>query len=143
MVEFLGFESGPRSNFTTTPNVMYDYFLGVLSGNEFKALSYIVRHTWGYHKNEDAISLNQFLNGIVRKEDGSRIDGGVGMSKPTIINALDSLENKWGAILKTKRKDYRGGNMTNKYRLKYIEDIENGSNGETEEKTGNQKSTGC
>lgn len=85
---FAGFE---RSNTTPIPDVLFDGLLTELSGAELKVLLYIMRRTWGFKKDTDAISLSQFEHGIITR-DGRTLDKGVGLNRETICKALQSLE---------------------------------------------------
>lgn len=114
-IKFAGFPP-PTTNFTIIPDALFDELLGDLSGNEFKVLCYIARHTWGYKKDADHISLAQFQKGIV-KRSGARVDTGVGLSKQTIVNALSSLWDK-SIIEVFKDTHANGGAKVNLYRLK-------------------------
>lgn len=95
-----------RPPHTQLPNVLVDYVMARTSPAEFTVLMYIVRHTIGFvdpdnperRKEMDVISLKQFEFGVW---SGTIVqDLGVGMSKMTIRNALDSLE-KLGLIKST------------------------------------------
>ena len=54
---------------------------------------YIYLHTLGYGKLADAISYDQFVNGIVTR-DGRRLDGGAGVSRRSLVSALTALEKR-------------------------------------------------
>jgi len=94
---FRGFRS---PNYTQVPDELFDELLSVLSGAELKVLLYIIRRTFGFKRDADAISLSQMLNGITTR-DGDRLDRGVGLSKPTLLQALRSLETN--NIIETQR----------------------------------------
>src|SRR5687767_12689394 len=87
---FVGFRS---PNYTMVPDEVFDELLVELSGAELKVLLYIIRRTFGFKRDEDAISLSQMLNGITTRA-GHVLDRGVGISKPTLLQALRSLEDK-------------------------------------------------
>src|SRR5690348_4109569 len=95
------FEGFEQANTTPIPDVLFDTLLTKLSGAELKVLLYIMRRTWGFKKDTDAISLTQFEHGIVTKE-GKRLDYGCGLNRETICKALQSLETK-GCIKSEKR----------------------------------------
>lgn len=92
-----------------------------LSGSEFKVLWYILRHTYGWQKNSDFISYNQFKYGIKRK-DGKWADKGTGLSFPSIKKAIDGLIEK-GFIEAEKKRNKEGRQGITQYRprLKKIE----------------------
>src|SRR5437588_2505941 len=84
---FTGYAS---PNYTMVPDELFDEHLAFLSGAELKVLLYIIRRTFGFKKDSDSISLSQMLTGI-RTRDGRALDHGVGLSKPTLLQALRSL----------------------------------------------------
>jgi hypothetical protein len=85
--------------FIPFPYLATDYLMGILSPAEWVCFSYIIRRTRGFvaedggRKQTDVISLDQFENGIVRK-DGRVLDLGTGLTRPTIKKALDELADK-------------------------------------------------
>lgn len=77
-----------------TPNDYADLYMHLLSGDEWKVLSYAVRRTFGfgrYDRPEDRISVSQFQQGKRSRETGQMLDHGTGLSRPTIIKALAAL----------------------------------------------------
>ena len=110
---FPGFQ-GP--NYTQVPDQLFDELLPELSGSELKVLLYIIRRTFGFKRDADAISLSQMLNGIV-KRDGTRLDHGAGLTKKPLLKALRSLEER-GIILVERRTDGERGHRPSIYRLK-------------------------
>jgi hypothetical protein len=101
--EFKGFSPESSGNFWKYPRIM-DKHWHKLSGSEQKVLDYILRRTWGFDKIADEISLTQLENGI------KNLDEGTGLSRPTIIKAVDSLIKK-GFITK------KHGKKANHYEL--------------------------
>src|SRR5918911_705131 len=88
---FEGFES---PNTTPVPDVVFDRLLAKLGEAELKALLYIIRRTFGFKKDRDPISFNQFLRGITT-QDGRVLDEGCGVrDRTTLSSALKSLEAK-------------------------------------------------
>lgn len=67
-----------EQNYTQIPNVVFDYWMGVLSPAEFKVLCCICRKIFGWHKSEDKISLKQ-------------IEKMTFLSRPGIIKAINKL----------------------------------------------------
>jgi hypothetical protein len=66
-------------------------FIHHLNGNEFKVLWYILRHTYGYQKEQDDISVPQIMNGV-KKKDGTILDRGTGIKwRQTVIHAIKKL----------------------------------------------------
>jgi len=116
---FEGFES-PTT--TPVPDVVFDRLLARLGEAELKALLYIIRRTFGFKKDRDPISFNQFLRGITT-QDGRTLDEGCGVrDRTTLSKALKSLESK-GIVLSEKGTDERGENVTTVYRLRFKEPI--------------------
>ncbi len=110
--QFAGFSS---PQYTQVPDQLFDELLARLSGNEIKVVLYICRRTFGFKKDNDNISLNQMLNGIKRR-DGTQLDFGVGLSKPTLMRVLSELKAKKIIIAKRRRNSEKGDVATN-YRL--------------------------
>jgi DNA-binding PadR family transcriptional regulator len=82
------------------PNVINGW-VHILTGAEFKCLWYILRHTYGWQKTEDAISISQFMRGI-KKKNGEWLDKGTGLSNRKVIDALKKLE-EYGFISSCKK----------------------------------------
>jgi hypothetical protein len=78
-------------------------------------LLYICRRTFGFKKESDSISLSQIAHGIITRA-GRVLDGGTGLSKRHVINALKVLEKK-NIITVTRTVDEAGLNSTNTYSL--------------------------
>lgn len=95
-LKFPGFPPEPLMNFWSYPKVM-NGFWNTLNGSEQKVLDYILRHTWGFNKVADEISLTQLEKGI------ENFDKGTGLSRPTTISALKGLLQK-GFIRKARGK---------------------------------------
>jgi hypothetical protein len=112
---FQGFEN-PTT--TPVPDVVFDQLLARLKEAELKALLYIIRRTFGFKKDRDPISFNQFLRGITTRE-GRVLDQGCGVKdRTTLSKALKSLEAK-GIISSHKGIDERGENYTTIYELRF------------------------
>lgn len=110
--KFDGFVS---PNFTMVPDDFFNHVAPRISGSEVKVSLYIIRHTFGFKKESDNISLSQMLNGIVRK-DGRRLDHGAGLSKTTLLESLKQLEKK-NVIYRAQQWDMRGACVATNYRL--------------------------
>jgi hypothetical protein len=94
-------------NSTQTPNVFFTHLLAELSSAELRAYAYICYHTFGYGKDADAISYEQFLRGQVTS-DGRVMDRGCGIkNRNTLSAALHSLEEK-GLIVARHEHDEQG-----------------------------------
>ena len=100
--KFPGFPPKPNMNFWSYPKDLNGYW-HLLTGSEQKVLDYILRHTWGYDKDCDAISISQFKRGIYSKKTNKWIDKGTGLENDAILNGIKGLiEKKF--ILTQKRK---------------------------------------
>ena len=121
--KFRGFRS---PNYTMVPDELFDELLPELTGAELKVLLYIIRRTFGFKKDEDAISLSQMLRGITTR-DGQVLDRGVGLSKPTLLQALRSLK-ALNIIEADRSASLDRGDEPTVYRLNFTESV-------TEQKT--------
>jgi len=83
-IPFEGFEP-PSENWSKLPHAMINNLCIVETLAEMKVILYVLRHTWGFQEFDELkrITLDEFQNGRKRK-DGSRIDGGTGLS----VNAI-------------------------------------------------------
>lgn len=91
--QFPGFPQEPVTNYWQYPKALDDWWY-ILNGSEQKCLDYILRRTWGFKKDADAIAISQFINGIT-KYDGTVIDRGTGIkNEKTIRKALRGLIEK-------------------------------------------------
>lgn len=108
-------------SFTQIPDEMLDEHLAFLSGAELKVLIYVARKTLGWRKkNWDGISLHQMIEGV-KKRDGTQADHGTGLSKPTVLSALASLEEK-GLLIRCRQQSERHGHEPTMYALN-MEDL--------------------
>jgi DNA-binding transcriptional ArsR family regulator len=106
-------------NTTQVPDQYLDELLPILSGAELKVLLYITRRTFGFKKDSDNISLSQMLRGITTR-DGRILDRGTGLSKPTLLQALRSLQDKHIIETECRRSPEKGDEPT-VYKLKFAE----------------------
>lgn len=112
------FEGFEPANTTPVPDVLFDELMADLSNAELRVLLYIIRRTYGFKKVADAISFNQFMEGITTK-DGRVLDKGCGVkNRTTLSKALTSLEER-KCISSSKGKDPLGDNMTTVYSIKF------------------------
>ena len=79
-----------KPNSTQVPNIILDKLMYRLPDAEFRVMIYICRRTYGFQREKDQISYSQFIDGIV-KRDGTRLDGGCGLSRPSVSKALNTL----------------------------------------------------
>ena len=118
---FRGFRS---PNYTQVPDELFDELLPELSGAELKVLLYVIRRTFGFKRDSDSISLSQMLNGV-RTRDGAALDRGAGVSKPTLLQALRSLEER--QIIETeRRRSADKGDEPTVYKLRFAANGEGG-----------------
>jgi len=87
-LRFPGFPEKPMENYWQYPQIM-NGFWHALTPVEQKVLDYILRHTWGWHKNADHISYSQLKTGIPGVDKGTGIK-----NDKTLRRALKELENK-------------------------------------------------
>ena len=87
---FEGFNK-PEANFFRLPNEWTDITAKITSLAEMKLVEYVLKHTWGYSEFDmvKKITTDEFMNGR-KKKDGTRIDIGTGLSKPSVIAGLKS-----------------------------------------------------
>ncbi len=109
---FRGFK---RPRYTQVPDELIDDIMVDLTGAELKVLLYIIRHTFGYGKASDTISLSQMLSGI-RRNDGTIVDRGTGLSKKTLLAAINTLEQRC-YVLTERRRSVEKGDEPTVYRL--------------------------
>jgi hypothetical protein len=120
--QFDGFDN-PTT--TPVPDIVFDQLLAKLGEAELKALLYIIRRTFGFKRDRDPISFNQFLRGITTR-DGRQLDQGAGIrNRTTLSTALKALESK-RIIESEKGWDERGENQTTVYRLRFKSQAESG-----------------
>jgi hypothetical protein len=113
---FSGFR---RPSYTMVPDELFDELLPELSGAELKVLLFVVRRTFGFKRDADAISLAQMLHGITTRE-GRVLHRGVGLSKPTLLGALRSLQEK-GVLRAARRRSAVKGNEPTVYALRFAD----------------------
>ena len=81
---------------------------------------YVIRRTFGFRRDRDAISLSQLCEGIVTR-DGRRLDYGTGMRRKAVSNACQGLVSK-GLLSIEKHIGPDGNNEINIYALCVAED---------------------
>ena len=77
-------------NTSDIPNILFDYWMNILTPAEFKVLMCIARKTYGWHKEFDLISLKQ-------------IEKMTGLSRKGIVKNIDVLMSH-GLLIKIKSK---------------------------------------
>jgi hypothetical protein len=102
---FAGFEL-PQENWSKLPHAFIEALPLVETIGEMKVILYILRHTWGYQEFGEGkkITLDEFENGRA-KRDGTRLDAGTGLTRPTIIDGLNRAEAHGFIIVETDESD--------------------------------------
>lgn len=111
------FEGFENPNTTPVPDVVFDRLLTRLSEAELRVLLYIIRRTFGFKRDRDAISLSQMVDGITTR-DGRVLDEGTGMSRRGVMKGCAGLVEK-GIITVEKRLSEQGDNEINIYSLRF------------------------
>ena len=119
---FPGFDV-PRQNYFKMPNNWTDITAAIGSIAELKIVEYVLKHTWGYQEYGigKRISLTEFMHGR-RRVDGSRMDVGTGLSKPSVIAGLKAAVERGLLIEETDNTDL--GRIKKFYRLRMIADAQ-------------------
>jgi hypothetical protein len=115
-VDWSAFAGIAQPGCTQVPDEVLDWIMAYLTGAELKVLLDIVRRTFGFKKDADAISLDQLCHGIVR-HDGRRLDLGSGLKRPTVLEALRSLRARQ-LIVAQQRVDPQTGSRPTVYALR-------------------------
>ncbi|MEI6502954.1 MAG: replication protein, partial [Armatimonadota bacterium] len=115
------FEGFSTPNGTFVPDDLFDLLAPRLTEAELRVILYIIRRTFGFGKNSDAISLKQLTEGITTR-DGRILDYGTGMSRKGVIAGIKGLLDK-GIIKVDKREDERGENHINTYTLRFRDGV--------------------
>lgn len=119
------FEGFSLPRYTQVPDEVFDVLMPHLGEADLKVLLYIIRRTFGFKKESDAISFNQFLRGI-RKSDGTSLDHGCGIKhRTTLSRTLKRLE-RMGVIVSKKVVDEKGVRKTTVYSLRFKENRQEG-----------------
>jgi len=72
--------------YTPCPDEFFDRQLADMDDDELRVTLYSFRRTFGFKKTDDAISISQYLHGIVTR-DGRRLDAGCGLKTPRQVLA--------------------------------------------------------
>ncbi|MDQ2785200.1 MAG: replication protein [Chloroflexota bacterium] len=123
-------------NGTYVPDEVFDLLMPRLSDIELRVLLYIIRRTFGFKKGADDISLKQMVEGITTK-DGRVLDGGCGLSRPSVTKAVRGLAMK-NIVKATANYSPQRGNEATTYTLVFADESyprqvgdEGGGNGVT------------
>ena len=101
--KFKGFEF-PRQNWTKIPHALINELHRFSTKGELAVVLYVLRHTWGFQDQWKRITLDEFQHGRKRK-DGSRMDGGVGMARNSILKGIDRAVEDGFLHVETDAKD--------------------------------------
>src|SRR2546427_1127336 len=120
--EFAGF-SKPEANFFRLPNEWTDITARITSLAEMKLVEYVLKHTWGYSEFDmvKKITTDEFMSGR-KKKNGERIDTGTGLSKPSVIEGLNSAVKH--GLLEVETDDSDKARIKKYYKLKMRTPIE-------------------
>jgi hypothetical protein len=109
-----------------TPNLYVDRLMPLLTGEEWKVLTYAARRIFGFQRGSDRISIGQFSDGLHSRATGENLDHGAGLNETTCRKALESLVRfgvmeklseanpgkklgpEWGLQLDSERVDWAG-----------------------------------
>jgi hypothetical protein len=101
--------------YTQVPDEILDG-LGDRPYTETLVLLYICRRTFGFRRDADAISYDQFIHGI-KKRDGTRLDTGCGIkNRSTLSTTIKSLEQQ--GLIEVGRGERDNVKQTTTYRLR-------------------------
>lgn len=106
--------------YTQTPNEFFDVLAPKLTEAELRVLIYIIRRTFGFHRDADAISVSQMVSGIT-SVDGEILDSGTGMSKSAVWRGTKGLVEK-GVLQVARLQNPDGEYETNVYSLRFAEE---------------------
>lgn len=80
--------------YTPCPDEFFDRQLADMDDDELRVTLYSFRRTFGFKKTDDAISISQYLHGIVTR-DGRRLDSGCGLKTPRqVLSGLAKAEGR-------------------------------------------------
>jgi hypothetical protein len=111
---FSGFKE-PR--YTPIPDEFFDEVAPNLTEAELRVALYVLRRTFGFKKQSDAISLSQMSDGITTR-DGRVLDHGTGMSRSAVWRGSKGLVEK-GILVVSRQISRDGDNEANVYQLRF------------------------
>lgn len=79
--------------FDPIPSLLIEEWLPLLTLPELRCLLYICRRTWGFKKEWDAITIEQFCRGVKNRE-GKQVDVGIGFGETYVRDTLRGLEKR-------------------------------------------------
>lgn len=94
MKPFGGFDI-PKQNYSKLPHALIELLPVIDTVAELKVVLYTLRHTWGFaeYGKPKKITIDEFCLGRKRR-DGSRIDGGTGLSEPSVRAGLEKAVDR-------------------------------------------------
>ncbi len=114
------FDGFSKPTYTQVPDEVLDVLMPNLSESELKVLLYVVRRTFGFGKDRDAISTTQMIEGITTK-DGRVLDRGTGLSRSSVRRGVQGLLDK-GILTISKVVSDEGDYETNVYGIRFKSD---------------------
>jgi hypothetical protein len=117
---FPGFIYPAPKGHTQIPNLWYDEIVSRIDNvAELKVVLYILRHTCGFQRAEEAqrLTVDEFMNG--RIFNGRRIDRGTGLSEMSVRNGLKNAVKHGYIVCESDNSDK--GNIKKCYKLRFLE----------------------
>lgn len=111
------FEGFSSPSYTQVPDELFDSLMPTLADAELRVLLYVIRRTFGFKRDADAISLSQMVSGITTR-DGRVLDHGTGLSKATVARGLKGLRDK-GIVIAQRNSSAERGDEPTSYRLHF------------------------
>ncbi len=115
------FDGFASPNFTQVPDELFDVLAPELTEAELRVLLYIVRRTFGFKKQADAISVSQLVGGL-KSRDGRLLDKGTGMSRSAVWRGATGLVEK-GVLAVQRTRSEDGDYESNVYSLRFREGV--------------------
>jgi hypothetical protein len=115
------FDGFTSPSYTQVPDELFDVLMPTLTDAELRVLLYIIRRTFGFKREADAISLSQMVSGITTR-DSRVLDTGTGLSKATVARGLKGLRDK-AIILAERQRTQERGDQPTTYRLRFNTDL--------------------
>lgn len=104
---------------TGLPNAMLDWVIPSLPEAEMRVLLYIARRTYGFGKDQDTISINQFVKGM-RRRNGDPLDAGAGLARLSVQRGIKGLESR--GLIAVERPMHGAEHETSIYRITIADD---------------------
>lgn len=121
MTEFNGFAQ-PEENWSKLPHQFIHMLPLIDTIAEMKVILYVLRHTWGYQDDWKCISIDEFINGRIKK-DKERLDQGTGLSKQSVITGLKKAVQHGFLVVNTDDSD--AGRIKKSYSLNVAPRVSN------------------